>query len=71
MMFKLIEGTPLHCDVLYLMQMFGQPMHEAIETAVRKHAELTKHLDARLVVRLWGGPPFHQLRVIPEGPHGS
>lgn len=71
MLFKLIEGTPLHCDLLYLMQVLGQPMHEAIETAVRKQAELTRHLDSQLVVRLWGGPPFDRIRLATEAPHAN
>ena len=71
MLFKLIEGSPLHRDALYLMEMLGLPMHGAIEAAVQMQAELTRNLDRQLVVHLWGGPPFGELRIARKVQHAD
>lgn len=63
MMFKLVEGSKTHAEVLYLKHLFGSPDEvAAMETAIRVQAELGRLLDAHVQVRLWGGPPFGALR---------
>lgn len=62
MLLNLIEGTELHRDASYLAALNAEPIHAAIERAVRMQAQLTRRLEANLEVHLWGGPPYGQLR---------
>ncbi|MFA5944348.1 MAG: hypothetical protein WC876_07785 [Candidatus Thermoplasmatota archaeon] len=66
MLLNLIEGTELHREACYLASVNKEPLHAAIERAVRMQAQLTRRLERSLEVRIWGGPPYDHLRIAED-----
>lgn len=63
----IVDGSRMHRDILFLKHHWRFLSEwEAVEQAVRFQAELSHKLADRVEVRLWGGPPFGELRWAPS-----